>query len=450
MSALTRRQFIKGAAAGAAGLALLGDGAFARDSDAMMKRPNILFIHADQLHFEAISSLGCKHVHTPNLDRLLDRGVAFTSAYSANPVCCPARAAWYTGRASSENGMLSNAHKLNPDLPDLGQWFKTRGYEPFYSGKWHVPGRNPRDSFNVLTADLTGQGEHGDAVVSRTAQAFLGSYSGDKPFFLSLGFLQPHDCCYWVFAHEEDIAECPYPSIENDLPPLPENFHYDVEEAEALSKFMGRIRGLTRKWSPLLWRYYIWSYYRHVEMVDAELGRTLDALDDSRFADNTLIVFMADHGDCLGRRQMVQKWTPYDEAARVPMIVVPPGATSDGRKDTAHVVSGLDLAPTLCDYAGIDAPPKHRGTSLRPAVEGKGGEWREFVVSEVNITGRVLRTPEYKLVTYRGDPVVQLFDMRKDPWETKNLAGEVRYADVVRDLTKRLGEWESELEVTEP
>lgn len=444
---ITRREFIKGTALSTAAVSLLGDRAFRATVQATKRPPNIVFIHTDQQHFEALSGLGNKYLRTPNMDRLLRRGTSFSLSYSANPVCCPARSCWYTGRPSSENGMLSNNHKLSPDVPDLGQWFSSRGYECFYSGKWHIRGRDPAKSFNTLTADPSGQGELTDPVVSRSAQAFLHSYDESRPFFLSLGFLQPHDCCYWVFAHNEDIGSLPYPSIERDLPPLPPNFDYPAQEPPSLVKHLTNVRNWTKKWSELHHRYYEWSYYRHVEMVDAELGRALDALEDSKFAENTLIVFTADHGDCLSRRKLVQKWTPYDEALRVPLIVVPPDGPGSGRIDRTHIASGLDIAPTLCDYAGIAAPPKARGRSLRPLVEGRETEWREFAVSECLTTGRVLITPEYKFVSFEGEQPLQLFDLRTDPWEMRNLASEARHADTVRDLSTRLRSWEKSLEV---
>lgn len=449
MSRITRRDFMKQTTVGAAGLALAGNEAFAGVPAVRKKTvPNLLFIHTDQQHFQALSAFGNTHLHTPNMDRLAKRGVSFSQSYSANPVCCPARACWYTGRTSSENGMLSNDHRLSPDMPDLGQWFGTRGYRPFYSGKWHIPGRDPNGGFTVLTANPSGLGEHTDPVISRTAQSFLADYSGDKPFFLSLGFLQPHDCCYWVFAHPEDTQDFPGGLTERDLPPLPDNFECIIDEPPTMRKHMDGLRAGEEKWSPLLWRYYIWCYYRMVEMADAEIGRVLDALEDSRFADNTLIVFTSDHGDGLSRRRMVQKWWLYDEAVRVPLVIVPPGRASAGGRDEVHPVNGLDIAPTLCDYAGIDPPPLHRGRSLRPLVEGKPDWPREFIVSEAGITGRMVRTSDDKLITYKGEAPDLLFDMRRDPWEMTNLAGEAKHADTPAALKARLDGWERQLGVS--
>jgi len=441
---ITRREFLKGTALGVSGLAL-GGRVFA-DVQLPKTKPNLLFIHTDQQHFEAISGLGNKYLKTPNMDRLMKRGMTFTQSYSADPVCCPARACWFTGRAASENGVMTNGLPLDPNMPDLGQWLKTRGYSTFYTGKWHIPRRDNASGFTVLTSNPSHLGQHTDGVVSRSAQAFFSNYSGDKPFFFSIGLLQPHDCCYWITSHDHQKGDCPYPSIKDELPPLPPNFHYNVKEPKVLAEHLAKLRS-KREWTDEFWRYYIWSYYRMVEMADAQLGRILDALEDSKFANDTLIVFTVDHGDGTAHRKLVTKFFTYDEAIRVPMIVCLPGSSGGGRLDKEHVVSGLDVAPTLCDFAGVEAPPDIRGRSLRPLAEGKSKEWREFVVSECLISGRMLRTPEYKLVAFKDDPVLQLFDMRNDPWEMTNLAEEARHAGTVADLRKRLAEWEGRLKV---
>lgn len=441
---LNRRQFLKTAALATAGVSFAPRPAFAVPQ---RRAPNLLFLHIDQCHIEAMSNRGCRYVHTPNMDRIAKRSVAFEQSYSANPVCCPARSVWYSGRPSSETGVVVNEVPMVEQMPDLGQWFGARGYEAAYAGKWHVPARPLDKSFKVLTPGL-GIGEQGDAAVSRAAQAFLGNYAADKPFFLSLGFLQPHDICFWLFEHSENIERLPYPQLAGELPPLPANFKFDAKEPETFRKiWRDKPKDLTRmQWSELHWRYYLWSYYRHVEMVDAEIGRVLDALDDSPQASNTILVFSSDHGEGMAHHQMVTKHYLYDEAARVPLMISWPGQFGEGVTNRKHLVSGLDIAPTLCDFAGIDAPPKVRGRSLRALAEGRAPEWREFLVSESNTTGRMLRTPEFKLITYKGDATEQLFNMKNDPGETRNLIGETKFASVTADLKVRLEEWEGRLE----
>lgn len=445
---MDRRRFLQTGMLGLAGLTAIAKRACAGPAVHRRRPPNILFIHTDQQHGKVLSAHGCRHVATPNMDRLAARGVSFRLSYSANPVCCPARAVWFTGRPGSENGVVGNDKwPLLETIPDLGQWFTARGYEAVYVGKWHVTGRPLHKSFTVLPGGHF-IGQHGDGAVARAAVSFLMSYHSDKPFFLSLGFLQPHDICYWVFAHTAPLAELPFPAVADELPPLWDNWGFDPREPETFRARWRRGRAWEQisQWPELQWRYYRWSYYRHVEMVDAQIGRVLEALEDSGLAENTVVVLSSDHGDGMGAHQLWQKNYFYEEAAQVPLVISWPGHFGEATQDRQHLVSGLDLAPTLCDVAGFDAPPKCRGRSLRPILEGRNVEWREFLVCEADITGRMVRTPEYKLITYQGDQTDQLFDMRSDPGEMHNLAFEARYGDVIEDLKKRLAEWESHLE----
>lgn len=439
---VTRRRFLQATAAAAAFTAT--GSTWAAPAILKPRRPNILFINSDQQGLDTLSAYGCPGVSTPNMDRLVAGGTSFMESYCADPVCCPSRASWFTGRPPAENGVVLNSVPIVADMPDLGQWFRQHDYEALYVGKWHVPGRDNARSFRVLPGG-TPQGELGDAAVSRACQGFLWNRSAGDPFFLTAGLLQPHDICYWIMQHDADIGELPYPELADRLPDLPPNFHYDPREPRRLKqrKKPNARGGGTATWSELHWRYYLWSYLRHVEMVDAEIGRILDALEDSEHAKNTLIVFTSDHGEGRARHQMVTKGYLYDEAAKVPLVVRWPGHVDEGRRDAEHLVSGLDFAPTVCDYAGLDPPPKSRGRSLRPVLEDSNTEWREFVVASSAITGRMVRTPDYKYIAYRDDPTDQLFDMKHDPWETKNLAAEPERASIVADHRKLLSDWEA-------
>ena len=441
----TRRTFLKATGAGGLGLILAAQ----RAPAATEKRaPNVLFMHLDQHYWEAVSAFGCSHVRTPNIDRLAAQGTSFSLSYSANPVCCPARTCWYTGRASLENGVVMNDQwPIAPDLPDLGQWFSARGYDSVYAGKWHVTGRTLTQSFRTLTPG-SGVGEVTDGVVSRAAEGFLRSrQAGGKPFFLNVGFLQPHDCCYWVFEHRENIPLTRLGPPPANLPPLPPNFGYDPREPAPMHSLHTGPQPRNR-WSAEHWRWYLWNYYRMVEMADAEVGRVLDALEDAGLAEETLVILTSDHGDGLARHGLTSKMFLYDEAARVPFIASCPGRVQTGARDTRHLISGLDVAPTLCDFAGIEGLPKARGLSLRPLLEGRSdAPWREFLVSDTFRTGRMVRTPEYKYIAYQGDPVTQLFDMRSDPGELKNLAPDAAKSDVVSDLAGRLAAWEKTLDI---
>ena len=172
------------------------------------------------------------------------------------------------------------------------------------------------------------------------------------------------------------------------------------------------------------------------------------ALEDSGHAKDTLIVLTSDHGEGMGHHQMVRKSSFYDESARVPLLFSWPGHVAKNKTNTHHLVSGLDIMPTLCDYAGIQPPAHMRGMSLRLILEADGSSSRDFIVSEASTnTGRMVRSENYKYITYKDNPIEQLFDMKADPGETKNLAAHSRYASTVAEHRKRLNDWENQLDV---
>jgi arylsulfatase A-like enzyme len=440
-STLTRRDFLKTGAAGAASLAAgmaLGIGAPAVRA---AERPNFLFIIADQLALDSISAHGCTDVRTPNLDRLVRGGVSFHQSYTAYPLCSPARASMFTGRMPSETGVINNGIPIDSSVPNVGQWLGQQGYETIYVGKWHLPGgyQAAIPGFTVLPGGIGGEGNAGDPAVSRSCQGYLYNRSAGSPFLLVASFLQPHDICGWVGSHVGVSGWEPAPKITGKFPGLPRNFDYDKREPQALQ------RRTRPQWSEAQWRHYLWAYYRHVEMVDAEIGRVLDALEAAGQHRNTVVIMTADHGEGRGRHHLVLKNYLYDEAARVPLIVNYPGRIPAGKQDNAHLVSGTDITPTICDYAGIKPPADVVGRSLRSALEGKAGEWREFVAAEVAGGGRMIRTSGHKYVAYPNDPVEQLFDMEADAGETKNLAADSSSA--LEAHRKLLKDWEARLKL---
>jgi arylsulfatase A-like enzyme len=395
------------------------------------KRPNILLILTDQQSMDTISALGCGHVRTPGMDRLVQEGTSFTESHCTNPVCCPARSSIFTGRMPCETGVITNEIPIRPHMPNLGQWLGGRGYRSVYAGKWHLHG-GPEwreiPGFEVLPGGLYGQGTLMDPVVSASCENFLHGYDGDEPFFLVAGLMQPHDVCMWVFMNSDRPDVLPYPELADELPPLPDNFQYDPKEPESLSDKRRKFRP---DWSDQQWRYYIWSYLRMVEEADAEVLRILDALRETGHDEDTLVVFTSDHGEGMGKHQMVLKSYLYDDVVKVPLAMRLPGRIRKGQIDREHLVSGVDIAPTLCDYADVEPPPDCRGLSLRPALEGESMQGHDYVVSETSSsTARMVRTRQYKYVQYEQDDTRQLFDMRADPLETRNLIDEPDLQDV--------------------
>ncbi|MBA7609241.1 Delta 4,5-hexuronate-2-O-sulfatase [subsurface metagenome] len=450
---VNRRDFIK--LSGSA-VALLAEGTLSRNVLAARRsrRPkpkNILLIITDQQHIDTIAAGGCRHVQTPALDRLKTHGVSFTQSYSANPLCSPARSSIFTGRTSSEAGVHVNGRPIRSDIPNLGQWFSQQtDYETFYAGKWHMPRTYTSDipGFKVINTGIGGFGYLCDTVMSRACEGFLRNWSKRKPFFLVASFMQPHDICEWLRLNMDNPGELRYPQLAGELPELPDNFQFDENEPEAIRKRRLGNEPFKGNWDKEQWRYYLWSYYRNIEYVDAEIGRVLQALEDFGHAKDTLVVLISDHGEGTAHHQMVRKSSFYDEAARVPLLFSWPGLIVENKTDAVHLASGLDITPTLCDYAGIESPANMRGRSLRAVLEASAGSRRDFIVSEVTSnTGRMVRTGRYKYITYKDDTVEQLFDMKNDAGETKNLAASSRYASILAEHRGLLRDWERRLDV---
>jgi len=378
--------------------------------------PNIVFVHVDQMRHDAISAFGNAHVETPNIDRLIAAGTSFSRSYSANPVCCPARACWYTGRVSSEHGVVENKFPLLESVPDLGQWMGARGYGCYYTGKWHIPNRRVDRSFTLLPGG-SGHGEQGDAGVASVACGFLHNYADERPFFLNVGFLNPHDCCFLDFAPRNPATKFGASDVLHaELPPAPGSF----------DKSNGR-----GKWDETGVRLYNYYYYRMVEMVDAEVGRVFDALRNSRHARNTLFIFTSDHGDMGGHHNRFKKGQFYDAALRVPLVYVLPGQIRQGNRDEESLVSGVDIPATILDYAGLERMPRMTiAKSLRPLLEGTPGEWRDYVVAESfseSDLRRVVCMKDFK-VFFNPAGAVQLYNVKDDPLEMTDLAGSAQHA----------------------
>jgi len=450
---VNRRDFIK--LSGSA-VALLANGTLTKNVYATRQsnRPkpkNILLIFTDQQHIDTIAAGGCRNVRTPALDQLKNRGVSFAQSYSANPVCSPARSCVFTGRTSSETGVFTNGRPINSNIPNLGQWFSQQtNYETFYAGKWHLPRTYTSDipGFKVINTGIGGFGYLCDTVMSRSCEGFLRNRSKSKPFLLIASYMQPHDICEWLRLNMDNPNEMRYPQLVGELPELPDNFEFDENEPGTIKKRRLGNEPFKGKWNKEQWRYYRWSYYRNIEHLDAEINRILQTLQDYGYSKDTLVVLTSDHGEGMAHHQMVRKNTLYDEAARVPLLFSWPGHISENITDTTHPVSGLDIMPTLCDYAGIKPPKNIRGSSLRPILEGRSVPADNFIVTEVSSnTGRMVRTPSFKYITYKDDSVEQLFDMKTDPGETKNLLASSRYALVLAEHRKILKDWESRLDV---
>ena len=386
----------------------------------MAKPNNIVFVHVDQLMTNVLSAYGvtganlpAKVTRTPGLDHIASKAHTFINSYCAGPQCVPSRSSWFTSRTVAETGVLRNQYVMGTEFPNLGSWLRDKaGYLTVYAGKWHVSRIKVTDGFSVLDPG-SGHGEANDAGVGRSAMAFLNNYDGAKPFFLSVGLLNPHDCCFFSPQHGKYglSARAAQGDLEIEPPSMPENF------SGAESK---RIKD----WTEDDWRYYLYQYARQTEMIDTIAKRIWDTLRASKFADDTLFIFSSDHGEGAAHKGRVSKGYLDDNTMRVPLICEGPGVANPGTVDRTHLVTGTDIGPTVCDFAGCQSLPDVTvGRSLLPLLAGKKIPWREYVVCESGKGGfgASVINARYQC-TFRHDGKWEVYDRAKDPFQTRNLA----------------------------
>ena len=222
-------------------------------------------------------------------------------------------------------------------------------------------------------------------------------------------------------------------------PPLPVNHEPQAGEPKAVGSLLARrgFRKFAREtYTARQWRLHRWAYCRLTEMVDQKVQTILNAVQASGKAESTLILFSSDHGDMDAAHRMEHKTALYEEAANIPLLAMWPGQIPKGQVDTVHLVSnGLDLLPTVCDYAGIKGASDPRGRSLRPLFEGKKPPWRKTLGVESEIGRMVVGAGKYKYIRYDvGGNEEQLLDLNKDPHETKHVTSDPNYAAKLTEL----------------
>jgi choline-sulfatase len=424
------------------------------------QKPNILLIITDQLSAESMSfNLGDKYVKTPNMDHLADHGVSFTNAYCANPLCVPSRSSMFTGRYPHELGIQTNNEKLLDPVafPTLGTIFKNAGYETGYVGKWHLPyDRNKPESHGfTFLPDKKGNGT--DSLSPGQAAKFL-EMKHQNPFLLVVSFMNPHNICQWPRGQKLPDGAIGDPPPPDQCPPLRANSMPSKNETDIM-----QLMRISVQKSPMFpvgdftddkWRQYIWAYYRMIEKVDGEIGKVLLSLRKSGLDKNTLVVFLSDHGDCQGAHRWNQKTVFYEVSSKVPFIISSPGITP--LKSEFLVQTGIDLMPTLCEFAGIPVPENTAGIGLKKLISGKTTPTgRNFVVVSDHMVqgeaingqkpepeGRMLRNNRFKYWIYNeGNQKETLYDLQNDPGEMDNLAGDPKYTEELKKCRSQLFEW---------
>ncbi len=439
------------------------------------ERPNVLLICVDDLK-PLLGCYGVPTIQSPNIDRLASRGVLFERAYCNQAVCSPSRNALMTGLRPQTIGiydLATNFRRSVPDAVTVAQCFQRQGYRAESLGKifhvghgntddaasWSVPSWRPKGGgyqlreSTAVTRPSTVGGPRGaatecadvadtayaDGMIADEAIARLRAAEArpKEPFFLAVGFLKPH----LPFVAPKKYWDL-YPRTTFEPPKL-------QRPPEGAPEFAPTTWGELRQYSDIpevgplstaQQRQLIHGYHAATSYMDAQLGRVLDALDRSPFARNTIVVLWGDHGWHLGDHGMWCKHTNYEQAARIPLIVVAPGVAPAAVKSGA-LVETVDIYPTLCELAGFPAPLGLDGASFVPALKSPTASTKEAVFHAYprnQLLGRAVRTARYRLVEWKkiGAPadtaVCELYDYVSDPEETKNLAADK--PDVVQQL----------------
>lgn len=431
----------------------------------MTKTPNILFLFTDDQQFDSICSLGNQHIQTPNMDRLVAEGVAFKNAYimggSSPAVCSPSRACLFSGKTlwNNENqGMFG--YEISEGTRTFPQVFKEHGYETFATGK-NEPGREGHfaRSFScgdkILFRGMSNQyrlplcpyspegdyskereviheGKHSAEVYADACVDFLGSQKGsEKPFFAYVAFQTPHDPreCLDEFMNMYEPSEVPLPKSFVEEHPFDNGMlRIRDENLEDFPRTEEKVRG------------HIAAYYAMVTHTDAQIGKILQALEETGEYDNTIIVFSSDNGLAVGRHGLMGKQNVYDHALHVPLVISGKGLPKgESREQLCYI---YDIYPTLCDLIGVSVPDHVEYQSLKNSIENSSHEHRPHLYHAFMDWQRTIRKGRFKLIEYCVDEMrkTQLFDLEVDPDELVNLAGEAEHHELLAGLRQLLRE----------
>ncbi len=422
-------------------------------------RPNILLIITDQQFADGMSCrMGREWINTPGMDRLAKEGVLFERAYTANPLCVPARTAILSGHYPHQTGKQTNSGGTSgwKDMPCLGTYFRDAGYETAYFGKWHAPWKlGDAQECGFETVTIKGCLHGTDKMVGFLQQKH------ERPFMMVASFMNPHDICQWSRFQNMGSGALKAPPVE-ERPPLLPNHEPPKDETDTIAfmrkSYQAHSLFPVGKYTEDDWRRLSWGYYRLIEQVDAHVVELLEALDSTGLDKNTVVIFTSDHGDCHGAHRWNQKTVFYDESARIPLIIRTGDRKSASTTCEMLANTGVDLAPTMLDYASVQIPEHMPGKSLRPVVEGKVKEDdREYIIVQNKMVqcksvdgkiwrpdGRMVRSKRFKYCIYsEGERCESLVDMQNDPGEMVNLAENPKYREMLQQHREYLREFAS-------
>ena len=439
----------------------------------MARRPNILWIFADQMRGQAMGCAGDPNARTPALDRLARHGVRFANACSSYPLCVPFRFTLLTGEYAHTRWIPALDWRMSPTERTIAHEANEAGYDTVYIGKWHLNGSIPPGDarginrmpvlpgyrggfrewhgFNLRNGFFDTCVFHGDDPTPVPIEGFqtdglfdiaidclearAGAASG-APFFMVLSVEAPHPPQEAPEASLERVRARGITYRANVRPGPPEDgCEYPPGSRQPLGPLEERAI----------------AYYAQIENLDDNMGRLMETLDATGLLEDTVVFFFSDHGEFLGSHGLRAKQDPREESINIPFLVYGPGFGISGGRTLAEPICTEDIYPTTMALAGLDLPGEKPGLDLGPYLRGEIAELdRDAVYLELveehrpgmifyRSPWRGVRTRQYKYVTLSGRPWL-LFDLEADPYETRNLVASAEHAGLLRRLHERLGE----------
>lgn len=446
------------------------------------QRPNILFILSDDHSVKAVSSYGSKLNTTPNIDRIANQGMLFENAFVVSSLCAPSRASILTSQYGGESGFLRIGDVLDTSLNTLPKILQNATYETAIFGKWHLKSKPLGFDYCQVVHD---QGEYFDPVFFRSEEwnnkekneeasqgyftdiitdkaiNWLKNKKSDKPFALFVHHKAPHaphitpDKYDSLFTQDlpfpsnfnDDFSdntsflkdgECPFSKLQNA-------YEYDIYNSINNKEAPSNIKRGTSEYKEWAYQTLFKGYYRQIVNLDENVGKLLDYLEQNGLDKNTIVIYTSDNGWFVGQHGLFNKMWMYEESLRIPLIISYPGHVMKNRINSS-LISSLDFAPTLLDYAGVEIPSSMQGYSFKPILEGsEPNNWRktffyhyydQFGVPE--ILG--IRNKQFKLINYIGKDVSEweFYNLKNDPEEMHNQINNPAYSKIINDLKNEM------------
>ena len=427
------------------------------------KPRNVIFVLVDDLRFDALGIMKHPWLETPNLDALARSGVHLRNAFVTTALCSPSRASILTGQYAHRHRVVDNNNPVPPGTTFFPQYLQKAGYDTAFFGKWHMGAESdaPQPGFDRWVS-FRGQGTYlpsknglnvdGRPVPQRGyitdeltdyAMDWLKGRNNDRPFFLYLSHKAVHGDFVPAERHKGRYAEKPF------APP--------PTMADTPANYEGKpmwVRNQRNSWHGVDFPYHsdrnIAEYYRQYAetllAVDDSVGRIVSFLRERGLLESTIVIFMGDNGFAFGEHGLIDKRTAYEESMRVPLLMS--GGGLPAGRSVEEVVANIDIAPTVLEAAGLTPPPMD-GRSFLPLARGERIQWRETLLYEYYWERNFPQTPamhamrgaQYKYIRYYGIwDTDELYDLRADPSEMRNLVRDASYRDVVQRLNAELFE----------